>query len=393
MTCRDVREALDALLDGELEPGEELAVRDHLDGCRPCVRELEELRAWHGTLAEALSIEAPNPTMTERRRTADAVIAAIRPRRIPPARLAAVVAIGLSLGVVASAVALFRPPSEQVARVVERIQERQTRDAELRAVSAEIERDLGEARRAVAGLGAEDPAARAVAVGSLNIARRLGSDPIEEFRKDPEVARVILDVQKQSAAPAECVSITRSVNGATVSVTQMNDGRICVAVPGRVLEVRNMEELLRDHADLCRRYAIAGWDGLLSVGDSAAGADWKSRLNLLLRTGAWDEHAQWESYRGWAALKARDPKEFERRLRTFRERCRGSLAPSAASAVQVDVDAIFRDVKALTRPELRKAQERIESEMEKLEARLKEAAELRARARGLRIFAEDASRD
>jgi hypothetical protein len=260
-------------------------------------------------------------------------------------------------------------------------------------VSEEIEEDLGEARKVVAGRGAEDPAASAVAIGSLNIARRMGSDPIEELRKNPEVDRVIRDVQKRHAAPAACVSITRTVNGATISVTQRTDGRIRVDVPGYGFEVRNMEELLTDHADLCRKYAITGWDGLLSVGDSAAGADWKGRLALLLRTGAWDEHAQWEAYRGWAAATAPDPKERERRVALFQERCRSAAARKAAAVAPVDVDALLREVQSLTRSELRKTQDRIDAEMKKLDARLKEAGELKDRARALRIFAEDARRD
>jgi len=390
MTCRDVREALDALLDGELEAGEELSVREHLDWCRTCARDLDELREWHGSLADALSTEIVRPTVTERRRTADAVIAAIRLRRIPATRMAALIAIGLSLGIVAGAVALSRPPREQIARVVERIRERQTRDAELRAVSEEIEEDLGEARKLVAGRGAEDPAASAVAIGTLNIARRLGSDPIEELRKAPEIAQVIRDVQKQNAEPIVFLSITRTVDGNTISLTQRTDGRIRVEVPGYGFEVRNMEELLSDHADLCRRYAIAGRDGLLTVGETAAQADWKGRLPMLLRTGAWDEHAQWEAYRGWAAAKAPDPKEIERRMAFFQERCRAAAVRKGSSAAPVDVDAILRDVQSLTRSELRKTQERIEAEMKKLDARLKEAAELKERARALRIFAEDA---
>jgi hypothetical protein len=187
MTCREIREALDALLDGELEAGEELTVREHLDWCRACGQDYADLQEWHGSLADALVGEAPRPTIAERRRTADAVIAAIRPRTIPMSRLAALVAIGLSVGIVASAVGFSRPSHDQVARVVERIQERHTCDAQLRAVNAEIERDLGEARKVVSARGSEDPAARSVAIGSLNIARQLGADPVEELHRYREL--------------------------------------------------------------------------------------------------------------------------------------------------------------------------------------------------------------
>ncbi len=390
MTCREIREALDALLDGELEAGEELTVRDHLDWCRACSQDYQDLREWHGSLADALAGEAPRPTTAERRRTADAVIAAVRPRMIPMSRLAALIAIGLSVGIVASAVAFSRPRRDEVARVVERIRERQSRDAQLRAVSAEIERDLGEARKVIAVRGPDDPAVRSVAVGSLNIARQLGSDPIDELRKHGDLTPMVLNAPP---APAECVSITRTVDGATISVTQRTDGRIRVAVPGYAFEVRSMKELMSDHGELCRRYGISGTDGVLAVGDSAASADWKGRLNLLLRTGAWDEQAQWDAYRDWAAARAGNAKEFERRIHGYQERCREATKTMTAAAPAVNVDAIVREVKTLTRGELKRTQDRIESETRKLEARLLEVRELRDRARGLRLFAEEAGRD
>ena len=154
-----------------------------------------------------------------------------------------------------------------------------------------------------------------------------------------------------------------------------------------------MKELLSDHDELCRRYGISGWDGFLSVGESAAGADWKGRLNVLLRTGAWDEQAQWEAYRDWAGAKAADAKEFERRIRSYQERCRDAAKARSVTPPAVNVEAIVREVKTLTRGELKRTQDRIESETKKLEARLKEARELRDRARGLRLFAEDVVRD
>jgi hypothetical protein len=376
MNCRDTREALDALLDGELEPGEELAVREHLDACPSCVLELEDLRDWHGTLSDALAGETARPSIAERRRTAEAVNAAVRRPRIPAARWAALLAIGLSLGVAGGAVALSRPPQEQVARVVDRIRDREARDASLRAMSAEIQDDLGRAREAVAGRDAEDPAARAVEVASASIARRLGVEP-------PPVP----------ADAGERVSITRTVDEATVTVTQFNDGRIRLCVPGQRVEARDMDELRSRYGDLCRRYSVAGRDGCLSVGDTSAGADWKGRFDLMFRTGSWDESAQWEIYRGWAAARARDAKEVERRLQAHQDRVRAAAGRAPAAPPPVDVNAILRNIKSLTRTELQRTQERIEAEMKMLEDRMRAAGELRERARGLRIFAEDVTRD
>jgi len=376
MICRDVREALDALLDGELEAGEEIEVREHLDWCPSCGRELDDLREWHGTLADALSSEGARPSVAERRRTADAVIAAIRPPTVLAPRWAAVLAIGLSIGIVACAVALSRPPREQVARVAERIRDRDTRGAELRVVSEEIGRDLDRARDVLAGRGEDDPAARTIAVASRTIARRLG----EEASAEPEDAGIR-------------VSITRSIDGESVTVTQRNDGRIRVALPDRVIQVRNMQELRSHYGDVCRRYAIAGVDGFLSVGDSAAGADWKGCLDLLGRTGSWDEAAQWDAYRGWVAARARDAKEVERRLQVHQERCRAAAGKALPAAPAVDVQAILKDVQSLTRGQLRRTQEQVDAEMKNLEVKLREARELRERARGLRIFAEDVAGD
>lgn len=388
MKCRTVREALDALLDGELESGEEREVRQHLDWCLACAQDMRELREWHGTLSEALSAEGARPSPAERRRTADAVIAAVGRRRpILLSRWAALLAIGLSLGAVSGAVILSRPQREQVARVADRIRERDARDATLRAMSREIEEDLGEARRTVANRGGDDLAARAVAVASVNIARRLGAEPLEEIRKVPALAAALSEIPV-GAAPGERVLITRTVNGTTISLSQMNDGRIRVVVPSGRFEAGGMDELRAKYPELCRRYSISGSDGCLAVGDASAGADWKGRLDLLFRTGAWNESVQWEAYRGLLARRVRDTKEVERKLAELQDRCRAAGEPRAAVARTADIDAILKGVKALTRAELNRTQERVDAEMRKLEERLKEVAELRVRAKGLRIIAE-----
>jgi hypothetical protein len=114
---------------------------------------------------------------------------------------------------------------------------------------------------------------------------------------------------------------------------------------------------------------------------------------LLTRTGAWDESLQWEAYRGWWAPRVRDSKEVEQKVKELQARCREAGAGRTSVAAPVDVDAILKNVKVLTRAELRRTQERLDAEMKKLEERLKEVAELRARAKGLRIFAEDVGGD
>jgi len=371
MTCSDAREALDALLDGELDAAEESEVRVHLGYCGGCAGELEELRDWHRTLSGALGSDEARPTPAERRRTVDAVLAALRPR-VPWNRVAALIAIGLSVGIVASAVGFSRPREEQVATLVERMKARTGGDARLLAVSREIERELAEARRAVAGRSDDDPAARAVEVASTTLSRRLSDD-----------------VPAPQAGAVERVSVTRDA----VTLVQLSDGRVRLRTPEQTLEARNMAELKSRHAELCRRYAIGGSDGFLRIGDCTAGADWKGRLDLLLRAGSWDESVQWEAYRGWLSSKAGDAREVERRLQAYQERCRASGGQAVTAEVQVDVDALLRKARTLTRAELQRTQQKLEGELKRLEDRLKEAGELRAKAHGLRIFAEDVTRD
>jgi hypothetical protein len=178
-----------------------------------------------------------------------------------------------------------------------------------------------------------------------------------------------------------------------VTVVQKEDGRIRVQTPGGVIEARNMPDLLVRHPDLCRRYSIGGSDGFLRVADNFAGVDWKGRLDLLLRSGTWDENLQWEAYRGWVAARAGDAKEIERRLKAHQERCRSGDDRIATAVGAVDAESIAKRVKTFTRAELERHQERLAMEMKQLDERLKEAAELRARARGLRIFAEDIEHD
>jgi len=163
MTCSAAREALDALLDGELDAAEESELLVHLEACGSCAAELQELRSWHRTLSGALGSDDARPTPAERRKTVEAVLAALRPR-VPWNRVAALIAIGLSVGIVASAVGFSRPREEQIVEVARRLKDREEGGARLRAVSAEIERDLAEAKKSVEGRG--DPAARAVEVAT-----------------------------------------------------------------------------------------------------------------------------------------------------------------------------------------------------------------------------------
>lgn len=73
MTCHDAREALSALLDDELGPGERREVEVHLEGCAECRRELDGLRQTVALLRDVQPARAPVGFV-------DRVVAPARPR-------------------------------------------------------------------------------------------------------------------------------------------------------------------------------------------------------------------------------------------------------------------------------------------------------------------------
>ena len=136
-------------------------------------------------------------------------------------------------------------------------------------------------------------------------------------------------------------------------------------------------------------------DGFVTIDGSNAAIDLRGQLDLLFRTGSWTDEVQWDAYRAWAAAKTPDPKQVEARVREMQERCRRQYAQLAEVRVEVRVDAdqILRDVKAMTRQQLEAAQQRVEQEKRAMDVRLQELHELRARAKGLRVYAEGVRRD
>ena len=57
--CEGQREAIGALVDGELEGAERAALEAHLAGCNGCRRELEELRGLAAAFAALTPVEPP----------------------------------------------------------------------------------------------------------------------------------------------------------------------------------------------------------------------------------------------------------------------------------------------------------------------------------------------
>ncbi len=427
MTCVELRKVLQDFVDGELEPA--AAARAHLADCSDCAREAERLKSWSGEIGAALQREADGVEAAPGARAALAasLTEAARQRPLLLSRLAAAAMIVLSAGLVLWSLAARAPSAEQVAVVVDRLKEQAAGEAELRFLEEATRRDLAEARK----LSGDQPAAKAVRVGVWNLEERLGggvpaadagldelivrtgdADPAKaaaarvslrrlEPSRLPEL-RFKLDrvqggdrafVAQLAQPPSFHVAVTQMVNGTPVTVTQAGDGSVKVTLPGRSVEAKNMGELQARHAELCREFSIAGREGFVVVGSNAAGADWKGQLDLHFKNGSWDEGVQWEAWRAGMRAKVRDAGQLEARLKESQERIRRQGALPAPPAARVDVPALLKQVQALTRQELERNRERMEGELKRLEARLQEAHELRERARGLRLFAEEAGKE
>lgn len=368
MTCNDARPAMDALLDGELPAGEEASLRAHLEECAACARDLEERRAFSGSLAESFGrgLEGVRPAPGERERVAGRAASAARRRVLLPARLAAAVAVAVALGLVAHA--FHRSLAREREQVAALLEEKETRRQQIDRLHEEIGRDLTFVHGAVNPDPAGPSAPLLAAVGANAIAARL----------DPRGAPPAPD-------PKERLSITQTAGSGTVRFIQRADGRVTLVVPGRTIEARSVGDLKVRHPEVCRQFAITGRDGFVLVSGNAAAVDLKGQLDLMVRTGSWHEDLQWEAYRAWVAGRS----DAEERLDQVRERCRRAAESAAVPPVTVDAREIVRKVDAYTRRELEAARLRVEEEMKSLEARLKEARELHGRARSLRVYAEN----
>lgn len=59
MNCNVAKAKLSALVDGELDGNEMIALRRHLDGCQPCQREYRELRMVKMLMGDLPVVEPP----------------------------------------------------------------------------------------------------------------------------------------------------------------------------------------------------------------------------------------------------------------------------------------------------------------------------------------------
>jgi hypothetical protein len=436
MTCDEARGAMDALLDGEMEPAGEESLRAHLSSCDACLREIAERRAFSSSLRNSFgrALEDVGSTPGERHALVERLHAAARRRALFPARLAAAVMAGLAVGIAAWASGLVGPrPEDPERRAVAAIAcEEAARHKQIDLLRREAALDLLKARE-VADRGGENPAVRlaslqvssleellapapaagrrvadlvadtaasdlAVRGAARKALRQLPPAKLDELRRAATevprcdrawVGQVITELEDRARpAVASLISISRNENGTTVEFRQHGDGRVELSVPGFRVEARSVRELMNRHPDVCRRYGVAGREGAVVVGDRAASVDLGGQVNLMFRTGAWNEGVQWDAYRAWISGRVPDAAEVEQRVKGLQEQCLQAARPPAAPQVAVDVQGIVQGVRKMTEEQLRENRQRLERRMKELQERLREAQELRARARSLRVYAE-----
>lgn len=373
MKCPDARQALDPWLDGELEGEERAALEIHLARCGDCTRQIDERRTLGADVRAALSrsLEGVEPPAAAKARLVDDMVVFSRRRFLLPARVAAAAVAVVTIGLVAYALGFSRPTPQQV-EVATRLGEREAREAQIRRLRDDVRQDLRFVRDALEPDRA-DPAAAAVAVAASHVERAL--DPLAPPPPAP-------------ASPSGRLIVSGVVNGAPVELVQSADGRVRLAVPGRTLEAPSMADLLRRHADVCRAYAVEGGEGHVRVGNQAAAVDLRGRLDLLWRTGRWEDGVQWEAARVWMAAVVPDADEAERRIKELQDRVARAAQSVPVPAVKPDVGAALKHVKRMTREELEDARVRLDQEMRRLEEQLREMQEWRGRSRGLRAYAE-----
>jgi hypothetical protein len=436
MTCSEARTAIGALLDAELVPAEEEAVRGHLSSCAACARELEERRAFHETLAESMerAIDGVESTSEERERTAARMAAALRRRSALLPRLAAAVVLGIAVGLVAWSLARSAPTPDQLA-LVEKIREVRTREGQVELLRQDAGNSLRFVETALPAEASADPRLESVRVAVVSmqdppparpaldelVARtaspdprvraeaqrtlwRLGPESLDELRRAGDRAEkadrnLLMRIQEslkwrgRPEGAGTIAVVSRVVEGTPVTVTQWGDLRVKVQAGGVTIEAPNMGELLEKHADVCRRFSIGGGEGSVRVGESSAGVGLQDRFQLLLRRGGFDPDVLGEAYHAWMVQPGRDRKAGESRWRELEEKWRKAAEPVPLPPVPVDVDEILRSVKSLTRQQLEKTRAEVEARMTKLKDDLRKAHEFRAQAEMLRTYAEDARKE
>src|ERR1043166_7562429 len=356
MKCDDVRPAFDALVDGELAREEERILRGHLAGCPACARDLEERRAFSESLRGAFdrALDAAEPPAGTKERLAEKLHASSGRRLAVPARLAAALAFGIAVGLAAWAIGLSRPTKAQT-ELAARIGKAAASREEIRQMTQDIAQDLALARKSIPAGDPQDTCAMVFDAGTGVIASRMApaapKPAPSPVSRDPKGA------------------ISTSVNGIAVSLSQMGDGRVRLVVPGRTVQTRGMNGLLRRHGDLCVQFRVSGRDGSVTVGESTAAVDLPAQLELLRRPACWTPDVQWDAYRVWMSGKTPNAQQIEVRVKALQERCRRAVQEAPIPEVKVDLETILKDVKSLTRRQIEERQAQGEKEAGDLEAR------------------------
>lgn len=326
MNCRDAMERMDARLDGELADGRDLDA--HVAACATCAAELESRRAFSEQLRrefdDALAEVAPAPGEKEActRRLAEAST-----RRLTfLTRLAAVVAIGVSVGLIAYAFGLFGGPSpaerEAAAISVSREQallkwlesRREALLRDVRDLDHRLPRNhgtqhfgqvvgpfLGRVESAVAGepipidLSADpetdvlaivqaaesgDPRRRAGAWFALRQLDRAHAPFL--LRMQPKLDGVeyhLFQAAAQNLAgvifvPDEqpSLEIHQDDGRHALRLRQYPNATIELEIDGAQIVAADMEQLLQSHPDVCRDFQISGQDGEVRVGSAVSKA-------------------------------------------------------------------------------------------------------------------------
>ena len=101
MNCKNARRLISAFVDGELRPGKEAGLKEHLASCQPCREEMAGLKVTMEAMAACTDIE-PSFTLADireraaRRGSRNPVIAWLWP--VPRAATAAMVVAALAMG-------------------------------------------------------------------------------------------------------------------------------------------------------------------------------------------------------------------------------------------------------------------------------------------------------
>lgn len=157
--CTRARGALDALIDGELAPGEAETVRAHLAACSACAREHEERKVQSDGLGQALkqAVRVVHSTPEERRDVVVRMSNVSRTERRRWPRAAAAAAVLLAFGLLAWSMGFFGPRSMPAADARPLVRETAERVAEVEASRERYDRLIAELEKMTEEVRAQLP--------------------------------------------------------------------------------------------------------------------------------------------------------------------------------------------------------------------------------------------